>query len=108
MSTHEGPVRLDGADLLIAIRLTPRAGKEGVGGVWTDAHGMRWLQASVSAPPDKGRANMALIALLASVIGVPRSSISLEAGATARLKRLRIGQSSPAAESAARRLADEA
>ena len=102
------PVRRDGADLLVAVRLTPRASREGLSGVWTDAQGVRWLQASVNAPPDKGRANDALVALLAKTLDAPRTTISLEAGATARLKRLRIRACPPAAESAARRLAGEA
>lgn len=108
MSGQAGPIRRDGADLLVAVRLTPRAGREGVSGVWTDAQGARWLQAAVNAPPDKGRANDALVALLATALDAPRTSISLEAGATARLKRLRIRACSPQSESAARRLADEA
>lgn len=51
---------------------------------------MAWLSAWVTAPPDKGRANAALIELLADALGVPASAISLESGAGSRLKRLRI------------------
>jgi uncharacterized protein (TIGR00251 family) len=81
---------MDGNDLVLAIRLTPRAGGDRVGGTWTDDKGQHWLSASVTAPPDKGRANAALIAMLAKQFSVPRSSISLEAGDTSRLKRIRI------------------
>lgn len=88
-------VRWDGADLLLAIRLTPRARQEKIGGQWRDEHGACWLQASVSAPPDKGRANVALIELLAQRLGIGKSSISLETGATNRLKRLRITDCTP-------------
>jgi uncharacterized protein YggU (UPF0235/DUF167 family) len=75
---------------LLSVRLTPRASQDRVGGQWTDEKEQAWLSASVTAPPDKGRANAALIDLLARTLGVPRTSISLEAGDTSRLKRLRI------------------
>ena len=61
-----------------------------VGGVWQDAHGASWLCASVRAVPEKGKANAALIALLAKSFDVPSSAISLDAGDTSRLKRVRI------------------
>lgn len=101
------PVRRDGADLLLAIRLTPRASRERIAGTFTDAAGARWLQASVTAPPDKGKANAALIALLARRLKVPASSILLETGDTNRLKRLRITGGSAETEHALRALAIE-
>ncbi|MET0137919.1 MAG: DUF167 domain-containing protein [Sphingobium sp.] len=87
-----GPVRRVGEDVILPIRLTPRASADRMGAAWTDADGRRWLCASVAAPPDKGRANAALIALLSDRLDVPASSISLEAGDTSRLKRLRIAR----------------
>jgi uncharacterized protein len=84
------PLRRDGADLLVAVRLTPRAGREAIGGTFRDADGRHWLRASVTAPPDAGRANAALIALLGRTLRRPASSILLETGAASRLKRLRI------------------
>ena len=47
------------------------------------------LKLRVAAVPDKGKANAAVIALLAKALGVPKSSISLIAGDTARLKTVR-------------------
>ncbi len=93
-----GAGRRDGADLLLAIRLTPRAARERIGRLWSDADGRRWLQASVTAPPDRGKANSALIGLLSHHLGIPASSILLEAGDTNRLKRLRIKDCAPATE----------
>jgi uncharacterized protein (TIGR00251 family) len=80
----------DGDDLLLAVRLTPGATREEVGGIWTDEKGARWLGARVRAVPEKGKANAALVALLAKRLDWPRSAISLESGDTNRLKRLRI------------------
>lgn len=82
--------RQEGEDLLLSIRLTPGAAREDVGGSWTDEKGADWLGARVRAVPEKGRANGALIALLAKVLDWPKSAISLESGDSNRLKRLRI------------------
>ncbi|WP_425262539.1 DUF167 domain-containing protein [Sphingobium cyanobacteriorum] len=79
-----------GNDLLLCVRLTPGSAKEAIGGGWTDAQGARWLSARVRAVPEKGKANSALIALLAKRLDWPRSAILLESGDTNRLKRLRI------------------
>lgn len=101
------PVRRDGADILLAVRLTPKASRQRLGGTWADADGKNWLQASVAAPPDKGRANAALIALLAKALKIARSSILLETGDTNRLKRLRILDCTPATETALFEMASE-
>lgn len=92
------PVRRDGADILLSVRLTPKASRERIGGLFTDSAGQRWLQASVTAPPDKGKANAALIALLARRLDRPASSILLETGDTNRLKRLRLSGSAAETE----------
>ncbi|MFB0874547.1 MULTISPECIES: DUF167 family protein [unclassified Sphingobium] len=79
-----------GDDLLLRVRLTPGAATDAVGGVWTDEKGQSWLSARVRAVPEKGKANAALIALLARSLDRPRSAILLESGDTNRLKRVRI------------------
>ncbi len=101
------PIRRAGADLILALRLTPRAARARIGGVFTDAQGNCWLQASVTAPPDKGRANAALIALLAKALRVPPSSILLETGDTNRLKRLRLADCTPATEDQLKEIASK-
>ena len=101
------PVRRDGADLLLAIRLSPRAARERIGGTFTDSAGQRWLQASVTAPPDKGKANAAVIVLLARLLKRPASSIFLETGDTNRLKRLRLADAGPQAEQSLREIAEQ-
>jgi uncharacterized protein YggU (UPF0235/DUF167 family) len=40
----------------------------------------------VAAPPERGRANEALVQLLATVLEVPRSSVRVVAGQTGRAK----------------------
>jgi len=74
--------------LAIAIRLTPRGGRDSLDGVETLADGRQVLKAKVRAAPSDGEANAALIALLAKELGLGRSQLSLTAGASARLKRI--------------------
>lgn len=48
-------------------------------------HGDGW-RARVAAPPERGRANRALVELLADALGVPRGRLTVVAGQTARRK----------------------
>lgn len=72
------------------MRLTPNGGRDAVDGVETDASGETRLKMRVSAVPEKGKANKAMIAALAKMLGAPKSSIELLSGDTARQKILRI------------------
>jgi uncharacterized protein (TIGR00251 family) len=69
----------------LVVRVTPRAAKDEVAG-WQDGE----LRVRLRAPPVDGRANDALVRFLASRLDVPRSSIELVSGGTARVKRLRV------------------
>jgi len=72
------------------VRLTPRASRDEIGSVETTADGRQHLAARVRAVPDKGKANAALERLVAEWLGVSRSTVRVSAGATQRLKTLRI------------------
>jgi hypothetical protein len=74
--------------LAIAIRLTPRGGRDSLDGIETLADGRQVLKARVRAAPSEGEANAALIALLAKELHTSRSQMTLTAGAGARLKRI--------------------
>jgi uncharacterized protein (TIGR00251 family) len=74
----------------LSVRLTPNGGRDAIDGVETGADGAAYLKARVSAVPEKGKANKALIAFISKSLGVPKSSVSLIAGDTARKKILRI------------------
>jgi uncharacterized protein (TIGR00251 family) len=76
--------------LRLAVRLTPNAGRNHVEGFEDDADGRAYLKAKVTAVPEDGKANKALIALLSDVLRLPKSSISILSGDTARKKILRI------------------
>ncbi|CAN7530544.1 DUF167 family protein [Bosea sp. LjRoot9] len=72
--------------LLLSVRLTPRGGRDGLDGVETLADGREVLKVRVRAAPSDGEANAALVAFLAKLLGLPRSRVTLVAGASARLK----------------------
>ena len=75
----------------LAVRLTPRGGREAIDGWAVDGDGRPYLKARVAAPPVEGAANAALLALLAKTLGVPGSSLSIASGAGARLKLIDVG-----------------
>jgi len=80
------PYRLTDAGLVLTLRVTPNAGRDRVEGVELRADGSAVLRVRVQAVPDKGKANAAVIALLGKALGVPKRSVSLVSGETARLK----------------------
>jgi uncharacterized protein (TIGR00251 family) len=88
MAVHAG--RRDGEDLVIDLRVQPRASRSVVEG----SHDGR-LRVKLKAPPVDGRANEALVALLAEIFEVPRSRVRIERGATGRDKRVRIVGAGP-------------
>jgi uncharacterized protein YggU (UPF0235/DUF167 family) len=93
----DGLVR-KGSDLLVEIRLTPRADRDRVDGAVTLSDGARVLGMRVRAVPEGGKANAAAAALLAAAAGVPKSSVTVVAGATARRKTLRLAGADAAVE----------
>ncbi|MGD9767436.1 MAG: DUF167 family protein [Pseudolabrys sp.] len=84
------PWSATGTGVVVTVRLTPRGGRDALDGIATLADGQTVLKARVRAAPTEGEANAALVALLAKVADVPKSSIGLIAGPAARIKRLAI------------------
>ena len=78
--------RAAGDGLHLLVRLTPRGGRDALDGLEHLSDGREVLKVRVRAAPTEGEANAALTALLARQFGLPRSAVSLAAGATARLK----------------------
>src|SRR5262245_8279528 len=81
------PVR-DG--VRVTVRLTPKAASDRILGVVTDDAGRPAVKAQVSAPPEDGKANAALVKLLAKACAVPRSSLAVVSGQTHRTKLVQI------------------
>jgi hypothetical protein len=74
----------------IAVRVTPRGGRDAVEGWIADADGRPVLKLRVAAAAADGQANAAVLVLLAKALGRPKSALTLVAGQTARLKRIEI------------------
>ena len=79
-----------GDHVRLTVRLTPNSGRDAVDGLEAAADGEEHLKVRVSAVPEKGKANKALILLVAGSLRIPKSSVSLVSGETARKKILRI------------------
>ena len=82
------------AGLAIAVRVTPRGGRDALT-AGTEEH----FVARLAAAPVDGAANAGLVALVAKTFGVPKRAVTIISGETARLKRLHItGDSTVLAE----------
>ena len=76
--------------LSLRLRVTPKARHEAIAGDVADADGGRALKVAVTAVAEDGKANQAVIALIARTWDLPRSALSLVQGAGARSKRLHL------------------
>jgi uncharacterized protein len=68
-----------------AVKVQPRAKKNAIVGELGDA-----LKISLTAPPVEGRANEVCVEFLATLLEVPRSSVSIASGETSRRKVIRV------------------
>jgi uncharacterized protein (TIGR00251 family) len=90
--------------LRLTVRLTPRGGRDALGGLRHDQAGREQLLARVSSPPVEGAANKALVKLVAKALGVAKSAVAITSGETARVKTLEISGDPAALERALKRL----
>ncbi len=73
----------------IAVRLTPKGGRDAIDGVETLADGSTVLKVRVRAAPHDGEANAALCRVLAKALGVPPGRVAVVGGAASRVKRVK-------------------
>lgn len=85
-----GPFTTVRDGVTVAVRVTPRASRNGLAGTAATAAGGTALKVSVTAVPEDGKANDAVVRLLSKAWGVPRTSIAVVAGATDRNKILHV------------------
>ena len=74
----------------VALRVTPRGGRDAIDGIETLADGRCVVKLRVRAIADGGEANRAVTELLAKALGVPKAKVRLVSGATSRLKQVAI------------------
>ncbi len=70
---------------MIAVRVQPRASREEIAGERNGA-----ILVRVTAPPESGRANRAVVKLLAGRLGIAPSAVEIARGATGREKLVRV------------------
>ena len=75
---------------VLAVRVTPRSAKPGIGGWRTGRDGREELEVRVAQAPADGAANEAVVKLLAQALGISRAEVKLVAGAASRHKRVAI------------------
>jgi uncharacterized protein (TIGR00251 family) len=81
MAASPIPVRETADGAVFRIRVVPRASRSEAAGIQGDA-----LKLRVTAAPSEGKANDECIRLLAEILGVKRSRVTIIAGHAARTK----------------------
>jgi uncharacterized protein len=84
------PWRYSTEGISVALRVTPRGGRDDIDGIETLANGRSVVKVRVRAIAEGGEANRAVIELLAKALGVPRGKVRVLSGTTSRLKQIAI------------------
>ncbi|WFU41219.1 DUF167 domain-containing protein [Bradyrhizobium sp. CB82] len=84
------PWRYSTSGISIALRVTPRGGRDDIDGIEALSDGRSVLKVRVRAIADGGGANRAVLQLIAKSLGVPKTSVRLLSGATSRLKQIAV------------------
>jgi uncharacterized protein (TIGR00251 family) len=80
---NEGWLKETAEGVVITVKALPHSARAGVRGVDGGA-----LKVAVNAPPEKGKANAAVLEVLAKFLAVPRASLELLSGDSSRNKRI--------------------
>jgi len=89
------PFRPVAGGIVLFVRLTPKAAFDRIEPPMPEEP---HLKARVRAAPEDGKANIALVRLIADWLGLPPTAVSIKAGATSRLKQVLIaGDGAPLA-----------
>jgi uncharacterized protein len=84
------PWRYSTQGISVALRVTPRGGRDEIDGLETLANGRSVVKVRVRAIAESGEANRAVIELLAKALRVPKAKVRLLSGATSRLKQIAV------------------
>jgi uncharacterized protein (TIGR00251 family) len=84
------PWRYSTQGISVALRVTPRGGRDDIDGVETLANGRSVVKVRVRAIADGGEANRAVTKLMAKALGVTKASVRILSGSTSRLKQIAV------------------
>jgi uncharacterized protein len=82
------PWRTADDGVIVALRVTPRGGRDAIDGVETMSDGRAVLKLRVRAAPADGEANAAVVQLLAAALKLRRTDVEVMSGTTARVKQV--------------------
>ena len=103
----DAPWKATADGVVVDVRLTPRGGRDTIEGVERRADGRTVLKARVRVAPSDGEANSALCRLIANALDIAPRQVTVAAGATSRLKRIRVTGEPAALLRALRRLVSD-
>ena len=84
------PWRYSARGISIALRVTPRGGRDDIDGIETLANGRSVVKVRVRAIADGGEANRAVTELVAKALGVTKAKVRILSGTTSRLKQIAV------------------
>jgi uncharacterized protein len=84
------PWRYSTQGISVALRVTPRGGRDDIDGLETLANGRTVVKVRVRATADGGEANRAVTELIAKALGVPKANVRILSGVTSRLKQIAV------------------
>ena len=91
--------------IVLAVRLTPKGGRDAIDGITTLSDGNTVLKVRVRAAPFEGEANAALGRVLGKALGVPPGRVEIVRGATSRIKRVKVSGDAAALGAALEKIA---
>jgi uncharacterized protein (TIGR00251 family) len=94
--------RCDGNGLTVTLKVQPKSSRNAIESVVPTPDGLA-LKVAVTAPPDKGKANAQVIALLAKAFDVAKSNVTLTLGETDRRKVVHVAGAPTTLEAIARK-----
>jgi len=84
------PWRYSTQGISVALRVTPRGGRDGIDGIVTLANGRTVVKVRVRTIAEGGEANRAVIVVIAEALGVAKGKVRIVSGATSRLKQIAV------------------
>jgi uncharacterized protein len=83
LTSPDAPAAATKKGVLLSVKVHPRAARPGIAGIRGGA-----LLARLNSPPEKGKANEELIALLADAFEMKKAGIEIASGAASRNKKV--------------------
>lgn len=83
-------IQEEGNAVIFSVKVVPRSSKTALAGVLGDM-----LKIKIAAPPEKGKANEALVEFLAQTLGIKKNTVKITAGHTSPVKTIQITGVSP-------------